>query len=428
MKPIHSTSRRDFLIRSSKTTALGLLAAGLPTGWAGAQSAGDAPEAPDVNFGIIALTDCSPIVIAHEKGLFKKYGIRSTVTKGASWAAIRDSLANGDIQATHMLIGMPIASTMGLGGAPKKPMVIPWLMNRNGQSISLANSLKGKVAADPKALKPFVDKAKADGHPMSFAMTFPPGTHAMWIRYWLAAGGINPGDAAGAGADISLITIPPPQMVANMKVGKMDGFCVGEPWNAKTITDEIGFTAINSQQIWKDHPEKVCAFTEEFAAKNPKTVKAVLKALHEASQWLDKMENRAEQAKIVSAPTYINCPPEQILQRLQGKYDMGDGRKFRDPDYMIFSDRNCNYPQPKYAKWWITQLRRWGFTEGAPDYEGVTKQVMRTDIYEEAMKEIGYTHGGLNNDAESLFDGSRFDPAGDLEAYAKSFAVSTLKG
>ncbi|HVJ46389.1 MAG TPA: CmpA/NrtA family ABC transporter substrate-binding protein [Luteolibacter sp.] len=428
MKSIHTISRRDFLVRSSRTTALGLLAAGLPTGWVGAQSADDSPEAPDVNFGIIALTDCSPIVIAHEKGLFKKYGIRSTITKGASWAAIRDSLANGDIQATHMLLGMPIASTMGLGGAPKKPMVVPWLMNRNGQSITLANSLKGKVAADPKALKPIVDKAKADGHPMSFAMTFPPGTHAMWLRYWLAAGGINPGDAGGANADISLITIPPPQMVANMKVGKMDGFCVGEPWNAKSITDEIGFTAINTQQIWKDHPEKVCAFTEEFAAKNPKTVKAVLKALHEASVWLDKMDNRTEQAKIVSAPTYINCPPEAILQRLQGKYDMGDGRKFRDADYMIFSDRNCNYPQPKYAKWWLTQLRRWGFTEGAPDYEGVAKQVMRTDIYEEAMKEIGYTHGGLSNDAETFFDGIKFDPAGDLEAYAKSFAVTTLKG
>lgn len=428
MKPLPSTSRRQFLSASVKTTALGLLHTGLPVNWAGAQTASDAPESPNVNFGIIALTDCSPIVIAHEKGLFKKYGINSTITKGASWAAIRDSLANGDIQATHMLIGMPIASTMGLGGAPKIPMVIPWILNRNGQSISLAKALKGKVAADPKALKPLVDAAKASGNPMTFAMTFPPGTHAMWIRYWLAAGGINPGDASGAQADVSLITIPPPQMVANMQVGKMDGFCVGEPWNAKTIADDIGFTAINTQQIWKDHPEKVCAFKEDFAAKNPKTVKAVLKALHEASVWLDKMDNRVEQAKIVSAPTYINCPPEAILLRLQGKYDMGDGRKFRDPDYMIFSDRNCNYPQQKYGKWWLTQLRRWGFTDGAPDYEGVSKQVMRSDIYEEAMKEIGYTHGGASDSTETLFDGSVFDPKGDLEAYAASFAVKTLKG
>ncbi len=231
MNQSHSFSRRDFLGRSTKATALGLLATGLPAGWVGTAHAADAPETTNVNFGIIALTDCSPIVIAHEKGLFKKYGITSTVTKGASWAAIRDSLANGDIQATHMLIGMPIASTMGLGGAPKVPMVVPWILNRNGQSISLANSLKGKVGADPKALKPLVDAAKASGNPMTFAMTFPPGTHAMWLRYWLAAGGINPGDAAGGGADVSLSTIPPPQMVANMQVGKMDGFCVGEPWN-----------------------------------------------------------------------------------------------------------------------------------------------------------------------------------------------------
>ena len=133
-------------------------------------------------------------------------------------------------------------------------------------------------------------------------------------------------------------------MVANMKVGKMDGFCVGEPWNARAIADDIGFTAINTQDIWKDHPEKVCAFTGEFAEKNPKTVKAVLKALHEASVWLDDMENRPEQAEIVSQPTYINCPQELILGRLQGHYDFGDGRKKEDPNYMIFSEPQLQLP------------------------------------------------------------------------------------
>jgi nitrate/nitrite transport system substrate-binding protein len=426
MNSASSLTRRSIL-RTGASAGLGALFSGLPQGWIGSAYADDSPEMPDMKFGMIALTDCSSIVVAHEKGLFKKYGINSTVSKGASWAAIRDSLNNGDIQATHMLLGMPIASTMGLGGAPKKAMIVPWILNRNGQAITLANTFKGKVADDPKALKPFVDEAKAKGNPLTFAMTFPPGTHAMWMRYYLAAGGINPGDAAGAGADVSLITVPPPQMVANMKVGKMDGFCVGEPWNAKTIAEDIGYTSIATQGIWKDHPEKVCAFSEEFAAKNPKTVKAVLKALHEASVWLDKMENREEQASIVSAATYINCPPEAILGRLQGKYNMGDGRKFKDPNYMIFSDRNCNYPQAKYAKWWLTQLRRWGFVDGAPDYEGVAKQVMRSDIYEEAMKEIGYVHGGVDVKPETLFDGVTFDPTTDLEAYAASFAVKTLK-
>ena len=420
-------TRRTFLRTSSRAAGLAALFSGLPRNWAGSTYASDAPEMADLKLGIIALTDCSSIVLAHEKGLFKKYGIRSTVSKGASWAAIRDALSTGDLQATHMLLGMPIASTMGLGDAPKKPMIAPFLLNRNGQAITLKKELAGKVTDDPRPLKAMADAAKAAGSPMTFAMTFPPGTHAMWLRYWLAAGGVHPGDAAGAGADISLITIPPPQMVANMKVGKMDGFCVGEPWNARAIADEIGYTAITTQGIWKDHPEKVCAFTEEFAAKNPKTVRAVLKALHEASVWLDKMENREEQAKIVSAATYINCPPETILGRLQGKYLMGDGRKLRDPHYMIFSDRNCNYPQPKYCKWWLTQLRRWGFTAGAPDYEAITRQVMRPDLYEEAMKEIGYVHGGLDEKPETFFDGQAFDPKKDLESYAASFAVKSLK-
>src|SRR5882672_8785343 len=270
-------SRRDFLRRTAKGVTLTALFAGLPKGWIGTAYASDAPEAATMNFGMIALTDCSPIVIAHEKGLFKKYGINSTVTKGANWAAIRDNLSSGTIQATHMLIGMPIASTMGLAGSPKKPMIIPWLLNRNGQAITLKSEWKGKVGADPKAIKPLVEQAKKLGEPLSFAMTFPPGTHAMWMRYYLAAGGINPDK------DISLIVVPPAQMVSNMRIGKMDGFCVGEPWNARSIADGIGYTSVSTQDIWKDHPEKVCAFTEEFALKNPKTVKAVLKALHEAS-------------------------------------------------------------------------------------------------------------------------------------------------
>lgn len=398
----------------------GAILSGLPKGWVGSVYASDAPETADMKFGMIALTDCSPIVIAHEKGLFKKYGINSVVAKGANWAAIRDSLSSGDIQATHMLIGMPIASTMGLLGSPKKPMIIPWLLNRNGQSITLKSELKGKVKDDPKLLKPFVDAAKGKGSPMTFAMTFPPGTHAMWMRYYLGAGGINPDK------DVALITIPPAQMVANMKIDKMDGYCVGEPWNARAAQEGIGFTSLNTQDIWKDHPEKVCAFLGEFAEKNPKTVKAVLKGLQEASAWLDKLENRTEQAQIVSKATYINCPPEQILGRLKGEYDFGDGRKKKDPNYMIFNDRNCNYPQLKYATWFLTQYRRWGMVDASVDYAGVAKQVMRPDIYEEVMKEMGVKHGGADNNPETLFDGVTFDPS-KPEEYAKSFAMNNLK-
>src|SRR5688572_4091756 len=185
-------TRRRYLGSTTRLAGATALVSGLPKGWLGAAYASDAPETAAMKFGIIALTDCSPIVIAHEKGFFKKYGINAVVSKGANWAAIRDSLSSGDNQGTHMLTGMPIASTMGLLGSNKKPMIIPWILNRNGQAICLKAEWKGKVQDDPKAIKPFLADAKKKGEPLTFAMTFPPGTHAMWTRYYLAAGGINP--------------------------------------------------------------------------------------------------------------------------------------------------------------------------------------------------------------------------------------------
>ena len=410
------SSRRTFL--KTAGSSAGLLLSGLPSGWSGGLYAQDAPETRDVRFGMIALTDCAPIVIAHELGYFKKFGINSVVSKEASWAVIRDKLSLGENQATHMLLGMPLASTMGLAGSPVKPMVIPWLLNRNGQAITLNNRLRAAGVRTPQALKPLVDKAKAAGDPMSFAMTFPPGTHAMWMRYWLASGGIHPD------RDVSLITIPPPQMVANMKVDKMDGFCVGEPWNNRAIVDKVGFTAVTTQQIWKDHPEKVCAFTEEFALKNPRTVKAILKALHLASVDLDKLENRPRFAEIIARPTYINCPTEIILERLQGKYVYGDGRTEQDPNYMIYSDRQTNYPHRIFATWWLTQFRRWGMVKTAPDYAGVARRVMRSDLYMEAMKELGAPPRITEQNRITLFDGA-FDGA-DPERYARSFPVHAI--
>jgi nitrate/nitrite transport system substrate-binding protein len=414
---MNRTSRRAFL-KTAGTTVGGLMA-GLPSGWVGGAYADNSPETPTIRFGMIALTDCAPIVMAHELGLFKKFGIQSIVSKEASWAVIRDKLSLGENHATHMLIGMPLASTMGLAGSPVKPMVIPWLLNRNGQAITLNNKLKQAGVRTPAALKPLVDRARAAGPPMTFAMTFPPGTHAMWMRYWLASGGIHPDK------DVSLITIPPPQMVANMKVDKMDGFCVGEPWNNRAIADGIGFTAVTTQQMWRDHPEKVCAFTEDFATRNPKTVKAVLKALHLASVHLDKLENRPAAAEIISRPAYINCPPAIILERLLGKYVYGDGRSEQDPYYMIYSNRLCNYPQAIYAKWWLTQFRRWGMVKDAPDYAGVAKRVMRPDLYLDALRELGVTAHPAEQQKITLFD-SALDGS-DPEKYARSFAVNSIR-
>ena len=410
------TSRRTF-VRTTVTTA-GALLAGVPSGWVGGVYAQDGPETRDLRFGIIALTDCAPIVMAHELGYFKKFGINSVVSKEASWAVIRDKLTIGENHATHMLIGMPFASTMGLAGSPVKPLVIPWLLNRNGQAITLNNKLKAAGIRTPAQIKPLAQKAKAAGDPLTFAMTFPPGTHAMWMRYWLASGGIHPDK------DVNLITIPPPQMVANMKVDKMDGFCVGEPWNNRAIEDGIGFTAVTTQQMWRDHPEKVCAFTEEFATKNPKTVKAVLKALQLASVDLDKMENRPKFAEVIARPTYINCPTATILERLMGKYKYGDGRVEQDPNYMTFSNRNTNYPHQIYGKWWLTQFRRWGMVKEAPDYTGIPKRVLRSDIYLEAMKELGVAVKVAEEQTITLFDGT-FDGK-EPDKYARSFPINSM--
>jgi len=407
-------NRRTLLKNSAAATLL----AGLPTGWVGTAFASDAPEFPKMNFGMIALTDCASIVMAHELGFFKKFGIESTISKEASWAVIRDKLTLGENHATHMLLGMPFASSMGLLGSPVKPMVIPWMINRNGQAITLANQFKGKVkvAAD---MKTFADKAKAAGTPLTFAMTFPPGTHAMWMRYWLASGGIHPDK------DVSLITIPPAQMVANMKVGKMDGYCVGEPWNLRAIADDIGYIVITTQKMWPDHPEKVCAFTEEFATKNPKSVKAVLKALQLSREYIDKMENRPNVADVISRPSYINCPKEIILDRLQGKYDYGDGQKEQDPKYMIFNQRDCNFPSRTFGYWWLSQFRRWGMVKGTPDYNGIAGKVLRPDIYTEAMSELGIKTAAKDLQPVKLTAGT-FDPK-DAEKYATSFPVHSLQ-
>ncbi len=412
-------TRRDFLAAST-IGGLALLLAGVPRGWVGGAYAENGPETPKVRIGIIALTDCSSIVMAHELGLFKKYGIESTISKEPAWAVIRDRLTLGENQATHMLYGMPYASTMGLLGSPPKPMIIPFAMNHNGQGITLDIKYLKQGVKTPEQLKPLVEEAKRKGQPMTFAMTFPPGTHAMWIRYWLASGGINPDK------DLTLITIPPPQMVANMKVGKMDGFCVGEPWNARAIADGIGFTAITTQQIWRDHPEKVLGFTEEFAEKNPKTVKAMLRAMLEAGQYIDKLENRPHVAEVVSRPQYINTQKEIILGRMLGQYDYGDGRPVdRDPYYMTFFDRHTNFPWKSHGIWWLTQFRRWGMVKEGVDYTGLVNRVHRPDIFRDVAKELGIETPTPDMQKETLFDGVEFDPA-KPEEYARIFPVHNI--
>ena len=233
----------------------------------------DAPEKKEVKVGFIPLTDCASVVIASVMKFDKKYGIKIVPSKEASWAAVRDKLVNGELDAAHVLYGLVYGVQMGIGG-PKKDMAVLMNLNHNGQAITLSKKLKDKGATTGAALKALIDREKRE---YTFAQTFPTGTHAMWLYYWLAAQGINPM------SDAKMITVPPPQMVANMRVGNMDGFCVGEPWDNRAIFDRIGFTVETTQGIWKDHPEKMLGTTAEFVQKNPNTARAMIAAILDAS-------------------------------------------------------------------------------------------------------------------------------------------------
>ncbi len=416
-----SADRFDSARRTAALTGSGLdLASLLPSEWVGGAYGSGGPEVRQLAFGFVPLTDCAPIVVAHAQGIFAKHGITSSLGKFTSWTALRDALNSGATHAAQMLFGMPVGAAVGRLGTEQKPLVIPWTLSRNGQAITLGAKHRGRFSADAKALRPLAAECRDKGRPMVFGITLPPGTHAMWLRYWLGAGGIHPDK------DVALITIPPPQMVANMKTGRMDGFCVGEPWNARAISEELGFTALLSEQIWPDHPEKVLAFTEEFAEANPNSVKAVLKALQEASVWCDDPANYDALAGLLAQPEYLNVPVALVRARVGTSVDFGDGRQASDLRGVTFHARNANYPQAKHCVWWLSQFRRWNMLPTTPDYLGVAGRVLRPDFYEAAMKELGATHGGADFAPETLFDGRVFDPA-EPEEYAASFPVTSLR-
>ena len=291
----------------------------------GAFAQGAGPETKTAKLGYIALTDASPLIVAKEKGFFAKHGMPDVeVLKQASWGATRDNLvlgseANG-IDGAHILSPMPYLMTTGKitqGGAPT-PMYILSRLNLDAQAISVAAEYKDlKVGASAAPLKEAFAKKRAAGGDPKVAMTFPGGTHDLWIRYWLAAGGIDPDK------DVSLIIVPPPQMVANMKVGTMDAFCVGEPWPAQLVNQKLGFTAVNTAEVWNKHPEKALGLRAAWVDKHPKAAAALLAAVLEAQVWCDKLENREEMCRIVGTRAWFNVPVADILPRQQGEYDYG---------------------------------------------------------------------------------------------------------
>jgi nitrate/nitrite transport system substrate-binding protein len=373
----------------------------------------DAPELREVKVGFIPLTDCASVVIASVKGFDAKYGIRIVPSKEASWAAVRDKLINGELSAAHVLYGLVYGVHLGIGG-PKKDMAVLMTLNRNGQAITLSRQLQGQGVTDGASLARLV---RTKNREYTFAQTFPTGTHAMWLYYWLAAHGVHPF------SDVKVITVPPPQMIANMRVGNMDGYCVGEPWNARAIHDGVGFTAATSQDIWPEHPEKVLGTTAEFVEKYPNTARALVSAVLEASRYIDTPANRREVAQIIAAKSFVNTDVASIEGRMLGQYDNGIGRKWQDPHFMKFYDEGAvNFPYLSDGMWFLTQHKRWGLIKAHPDYLATARAINRIDLYRDAATATRTAVPKEPLRTSRLIDGVVWDGR-NPQAYADSFSI-----
>ena len=416
MSETFSLSRRRLLQAGAALGGAMLLPGIMQSAWA---AGSDKPELQTVKVGFIPLTDCAPLAIASLKGFDKKYGITLVPSKEASWAAVRDKLVNGELDAAHILYGLLYGLELGIAGKPQA-MANLLTLNRNGQGITLSTDLQEKGVTDLSGLKTLV--ANSEPGTYTFAHTFPTGTHAMWLYYWLASGGINPF------TDVRTVVVPPPQMVMNMRIGNMVGFCVGEPWNARAINDRIGFTAATSQDIWPDHPEKVLGTRRDWVEQHPNTSRALVAALLDAARWIDASDdNKRETARILAQRGWLNTKEQYLTGRMLGAYDNGIGRRWQDPHPIRFFDHGeASFPWLSDGMWFLTQFRRWGLLKNDPDYLAIAQRINRIDVWKEAALAVG----GVNAPTQTLrssklIDGSIWtgaDPAG----YARSFNVQRL--
>ena len=367
-----------------------------------------AVEKTELKLGFIKLTDCAPLVIAKELGYFDDEFLSVTLEAQANWKILLDRVISGELDGAHMLAGQPIGATVGIG--TKADVITAFSMDLNGNGITVSNAVwKQMQAADPAlaapkpphpikadALKPVIDARKAAGTPLRMAMVFPVSTHNYYLRYWLAAAGINPGyytstDTTGtSGADVLLSVTPPPQMPATLDQGTIAGYCVGEPWNQQAVFKRIGVPVITDIEIWKNNPEKVFGVTKAWADKNPLTHLAVIKALIRAAMWLDASpENRRKAVEILSRPQYVGADPAVIANSMTGTFEYEPGDKRSVPDFNVFFRYHATYPFYSDCIWFLTQMRRWGQIPAArPDswYMETAKQVYRPEIYRAAAK------------------------------------------
>jgi len=403
-----SAERRKLLTAGAAAAVTGAI---MPQAYA---AGSDKPEKEEVRIGFIPLTDCASVVMASVLGFDKKYGIKIVPSKEASWAGVRDKLVNGELDMAHVLYGLVYGLHLGVGG-PKKDMAVLMTLNNNGQAITLSKKLSDKGAVDGASLAKLMNTDKRE---YTFAQTFPTGTHAMWLYYWLASVGINPMK------DAKVITVPPPQMVANMRVGNMDGFCVGEPWGHRAIMDGIGITAVTTQDIWPEHPEKVLGTTAEFVKKNPNTARAVVMAVLEASRWIDaSLSNKLKMAETIAEKSYVNTGVDAINQRILGRYQNGLGKTWDDPHYMkFFNDGAVNFPYLSDGMWFLTQHKRWGLIKEHPNYLEVAKQINQIELYKQAAGALKISIPKDPMRSAKLIDGVVWDGK-DPARYADSFKV-----
>ncbi len=339
-------------------------------------SAFPAPERTHLRIGYVPLIDSAPLIVAHEMQFGQRHGLTLELCKQPSWAAIRDKLLSGELDAAQTLYGMVYGVQLGLGG-PQADMAILMTLNRNGQAITVSNQLAAKLRAG-QSLKSALGSL---GRKPVFAQTFPTGTHAMWLNYWLAANDIDPL------SDIESIVIPPPQMPDALAQGELDGFCAGEPWHAVAENNNSGKTVVSTSQIWPDHPEKALACRREFAALYPNTAQALIRTILEACQWLANDKNKIQAGSWLARPEYLNIAQELVLSRLV----VTDSDQAAIPPKLpvrFFDERGANYPLPADGLWFLGQFQRWGLFKSSGQWNDIVQQVCQTECYLSAARQL----------------------------------------
>jgi nitrate/nitrite transport system substrate-binding protein len=384
-------------------------------------------EKDELTFGFIKLTDCAPLIIAKEKGFFEDEDLYVKLEAQANWKTLMDRVIDGELDGSHMLAPAPLGHTAGL--LTKSNIVVPYVMSVNGAGISVSTEVWEKMKpqvptqedglpAHPisaAAMKPVVDEFKNQGKSFKMAMTYPVGTHNYALRYWLAAGGINPGyytatDTNGmTEAEVQLSVTPPPQMPAVLQAGTVNGICVGDPWHKQVVEKGVGVPVTSSLFTQSGINDKVFGVTKEWADANPNTLRAVTKALIRAGKWLDAdVKNRDEAAKILSKPEYVGANYEVIQQTLTGTFEYEKGDKRPEQDWFVFNRNFASYPYYSDGIWWLTQVRRWGQIENQTDewYVDLVKKVYLPDVWRAAADEL-IKEGKMTADEIPQTDGFR---------------------